>query len=202
MTYVVERNGVFVAGLSTIDDSSAKNYPYCVAREIDSGVSYASDGVAWWPSGDDEWINTPRLSVTPTVSAAAQSGQTFGGDGSISIRYLRYTVNAGDAVIAGGRLVSGNPDTYMLSADSNVLLRASVPLTRIDVLAIGSATAGTPAAGTCCAEGVAESTARTSMVTFEFDSGDNVLVATLATSPTWSATATFMRLHIEGRAHA
>lgn len=164
-----------------------------------AGDARISDGAAWWPHGVTLWEHAPRLPVTATLSGAATSTVEFGKATSTTstVRYLRYALNAADAVEAGDALLAGHPRVGMLNPDMQVQIRAGAPLQRIDVLAFGDTTA---TAEFIVQEGASAANARTAMRTFEFDVADNVLLAVLTTSPLYATH--LCRLHLEGRSHA
>lgn len=149
----------------------------------------------------------PRLAVTPEVSGSPQAKQEFG-DGTVELRYLRATLNAGDDIVAGSRLLNGYPDTSMLTADNEYVFQSDTAITRLDIVAIGDAVSGTLAAGECVDEAGTESEIRTAMVTFTFDSADDVRTVIVTVSQHYSAAAAvatatnFVMVHVEGRSYA
>lgn len=156
---------------------------------------------------DSVW-QVPRISVTPEVATVAQSFQEFG-DGTHDVFYLRYTVNAPDDVAAGSRLFNGYPEVGAIPPDSAVRLSSSAPITRIDVVAFGDDNDGTPAAGEQIehdTENDDEADVRTAMITFEFNSADDVRWVILTSTPSYSsgtdglnaANANLVGLLIEG----
>jgi hypothetical protein len=128
----------------------------------------------------------PRLSVVPEVSSAAQSVQRFG-DGTNDVFYLRGTVNAGDAVVAGARLKSGGPDVFFVNPGDVRRVLADVAITRLDLVCIGDVTSGSLSAGEIVDVADTASDFRTAMVTFVFDEGDDVRALTVEASERLSA---------------
>lgn len=149
----------------------------------------------------------PRLSVTPEGVTSPGSSQF--GDGSNELRYLRVIVNAGDDVVAGAKLLSGE-GCAMLIAERSYVLTANVPITRLDVVAIGDAlsSGSPPAKGTLVDEAGTEAEIRNAMRTYTFSADDNVRSVVIVLSQFYStsaavATATnFVMSSVEGRSHA
>lgn len=153
--------------------------------------------------------------VTPEVSGSPKAFQQFVDDGTPAIELLglRYTVNAQDDVAAGSRLLNGYPDVGFLGPNAQVVITADVAITSVHVVAVGNDTAGTPGAGTPIGvvgglgTDATEAQTRTSMVTFTFDSADNVRTVILTTTPSYTAAAVnatadnYLGLHVEGRSH-
>ena len=149
----------------------------------------------------------PRLAVTPDVGGSPQAKQEFG-DGSNELRYLRATVNAGDDIVAGARLLNGYPDATMLLADGQYVFMSDSAITRVDIVAIGDALSGSLAAGELLDEAGTESEASTAMVTFTFGAADNVRTVIVTVSQIYNAAnssatqANWVMAHVEGRSHA
>ena len=158
----------------------------------------------------------PRLAVTPEVGGSPQAFQQFVDDGTPAIELLglRYTVNAGDDVVAGSRLLNGYPDCGFLGLDAQTVIVADAAITSVHVVAVGNDTAGTPGTGTPIGvvgglgTDATEAQTRTSMVEFNFDSADNVRTVILTTTAAYTAAAinatadNYFGLTVEGRSHA
>ena len=197
----VQPSGVHeYAGLSGDTKPSASAIPIGSRfTEIDTGRVYIGANDAWnllvekFNSFSQNQIGidftaVPRSSSTPQVSSSDQSIQEFG-DGTNEMRHLRYTVNAGTLAAAATRLKAGFPDVYMFEPGDFRPIPADVAIVRLDIVAIGDATTGTPAAGALVAQSASEADYQTSIVTFTFGSIDDVRVATIHASKNYSSTA-------------
>lgn len=129
-----------------------------------------------------------RLWYVPDVGGVATGKKQFG-DGSGDVRYLRVTVNAGDDVIASQRLLAGFPDTFQLNCDDALQIASAAAITRVDIVAVGDATSGSPAAGTLIDEADAIGDVQSAMVTYTFDADDDVRGVFVKSSAPYSATA-------------
>ena len=128
-------------------------------------------------------FSVPRTAVTPDVSSSPTAFQRFG-DGSATIYYFRVTVNAGDDPTAGSRL-STMQQCHMLRPDESLMLSADAAMTRVDIVAVGSAESASLSSGEVVVEDTATSTAadyQTAMVTFVFEASDNIKGVTLSAS--------------------
>lgn len=151
----------------------------------------------------------PRLAIVPTVSAAPQASAQFG-DGTGDVRYLRFKVNAGDAVFARDHLKAGFPDVGMMIPGKVYEIEADAAIERLDIVAIGDAETGslsTPGQLVVDAAGSTAIEYGTAMVSFEFASADDVRRVLVTLSDRYSATAApatsanYVRAHVEGRSY-
>jgi hypothetical protein len=175
-------------------------------------TNWAGKETQQWTNGAQHTVgatSTPRESVTPTVGGVAQGFQAFG-DASGDIRYLRITVNAGDDIVAGSRLANGYPEIFILNPGASLSLYTNSAIVRCDIVAIGDGETSTPVAGELVVEAVATSTEadyRSAMVTFEFDSADNVRTLSISASQAYSAaaapatTANLSSVYVRGGTH-
>lgn len=161
-----------------------------------SGNSFSRDDLA-----------RARYAVTPEVGGVVTGKKVFG-DGAGDVHYFRFTVNAGDDITAAARLLAGGADTFMLSLDDYRVIKADTPITRIDMVAIGSATSGSPAAGTLIDEADSEADTAAAMVSYEFDSADDVRAVTIQSSLSYGAnsapetSANYATVAVVGVSHA
>lgn len=146
-------------------------------------------------------LGTPRSPVTPLVGGAAQAFQRFG-DGSATIYYLRFTVNAADDVEAQERLANAYPDVSVIYPGEHRPIGSDKSITRLDVVAVGSAESATLSSGEVVVEATATSTPAdygTAMVTWTFDAEDKVKSLQLNASDRQSNDLT---LHVDAYSHA
>ena len=165
-------------------------------------VKVASDGAVLVDSNDALEIVSikPRSAVTPQVSAANKSFHRFG-DASATIYYFRITVNSGDNIAAATRLSNMQNGVFMLRPGESLLINTDSAVTRLDVVAVGSAESATLSSGEVVVEDTATSTVadyQTAMMTFNFESSDNVRGVTLSASDRQGNDVT---VHVDGRAY-
>lgn len=103
-------------------------------------------------------------SVTPTVSGSPQSLLDLDAGAANLLIGFRATAGAGDDVIASERLANGYPATAQLGADLPLIIKASPPVTRLDVVGIMNGTA----TGKCINHTDTAANALAQMVTFDF----------------------------------
>lgn len=178
------------------------------AYEADTDETYIATPSGWKVYGLTVLkTEHPRLSVTPEVGGTPQAKQQFG-DGTVELRYLRGTINAGDDVVAGARLLNGYPDTFMMLADNVYQFQSDVAITRLDMVAIGDALSGSATAGHPVDEAGTEAETIARMVTHTFDSADDVRLVIITLSQHYSAAAAvatatnFVMAQTEGRSYA
>lgn len=161
-------------------------YPHEAGTSDATGVPVHVPSDAW---GRPEFapVVSPRSIVTPTISGALQANKQYG-DGTNELRYLRATLNAADDAIAGFRLLNGFPNTLMMLADRVYTFESNEAITRLDVACIGDAV-GSAANGNPVDEAGTEAEMIANMVTYVFDSADDVRRVVITLSQFYSAAA-------------
>lgn len=141
-----------------------------------------------------------RTAVTPEVLGAPQASQLWDAGSSNLIYDYRLTVNATDSIEAGARLLNGYPDTSVLLPGETLAIHADSAITRLDIVASGSAATHSAAGGTILIGTSTEANTRAAMQTFTFDSGDDVRTV-IVTALALFGSSRYCRTHIEGRAN-
>lgn len=159
----------------------------------------------------------PRLLVVPEISGTPTPFAEYG-DGAIELLGIAFTINAGQAIMAGSRLLNGRPDAHFVGPGGRPARRTTTtPIVRVDVVAVGVDT-GTPAAGVpigrpgvlAGGSGTAatEAQTRTCMRTYTFDESDDVRELILFVSDRYTSAAAeaaangFVMLEMGGLSYA
>lgn len=131
-------------------------------------------------------VDIPRPLVTPNVGGSPKGLQQFG-DGTNDVFYLRVLLNAGDDVVASEALQDGWPDVILLLPGEALQLVSDVAITRVDIVAIGDTTSGSLSSGELVTRAETAANFLLALVSFAFDSTDDVHQVHLKATPPYSA---------------
>lgn len=119
----------------------------------------------------------PLISETPLVGSAPTAKKDLDAGSSQFVAGFRVTVGAGDDTVASNRLANVFPSTVQGALESAVVVLPSTAVSRVDVVGMGSATAG----GVMAHDGTAAN-ALAQMTTFEFSTPVNRVVVSCSSS--------------------
>jgi len=175
--------------------------------ETDTGALYLWGGDTWQLGGPprksyNAHTDIPRIGVQPDVSGSPLSTMFLDAGDTQAVCAALITVNAGDDVVAATRLAAAGPDVAVLTPGSTITIVSDTPITRVDIVGTGSATAG----GVVISTAMTVALCLTHQDTFNFSSTDNIRTVTVTMSDTYavggetgSPQAT---IYVEGHAHA